>query len=122
MVRRDDMHCLEWPLGKITRNFPDHDGVVRTVEVEEGGQRSMHSVAFIVPLELDCKEAEAITPYEERDDYTEGEEEEEAAEITPSPVPSDIENGSADQQPALDELSQTPTNEGDVSNTKSYLR
>ena len=36
MVRRDDKHRIERPLGKITRVFPDADGVVRTVEVEEG--------------------------------------------------------------------------------------
>ena len=108
MIRLDDMHRLEWPLGKTTRVFPDPDGVIQTVEVEEGGQRSTHSVAFIVPLELDGEEAEAITSVHERDNYAEGEEEEEAAAFTPSPVPSDIENGSADQQPVPRRVEPTP--------------
>ena len=84
MVRRDDKHRIEWPLGKITRIFPDTDGVVRTVEVEEGGQRSMCSVAYIVPLELDCKEADAVNQPDERNIFSEGTV---AAEAVPSDSP-----------------------------------
>ena len=116
MVRRDDKHRIEWPLGKITRVFPDTDGVVRTVEVEEGGQRSTLSEAYIVPLELDCEEADAVNQPDERDDFSEGTVAPEAVpsdspvaqeavpsdspaaeaatvELPQSPVPSDIENG-----------------------------
>ena len=72
MVCRVDKHRIEWPLGKITCVFPDADGVVRTVEVEEGGQRSTHSVDFIVLLELDCEEADTVNQLDERDDFSEG--------------------------------------------------
>ena len=41
MVRRDDKHRIEWLLGKIIRAFPDADGVIRTVEAEEGGQTGL---------------------------------------------------------------------------------
>ena len=81
MVRRDDKHRIEWPLGKITRVFPDADGVVRTVEVEEGGQRSMCSIAYIVPLKFDCEEADAVNQPDERDDSSEG--------VVEAAVPSD---------------------------------
>ena len=37
MVRHDNMHRYEWPLGKVIRVFPDPSGVIRTAEVEEGG-------------------------------------------------------------------------------------
>ena len=69
-----------------------------------GRQRSTRSVAYIIPLELDCEEADAVNQTDERDDsYVEGEEEV-ATELPQSPVPSNIENGdeeneSAGQQP-----------------------
>ena len=72
MVRQDDEHRIEWPLGKITCAFPDADGVVRTVEVTEGGQRSMRFVASIFPLELDCEETGTVNQPDERDDFSEG--------------------------------------------------
>ena len=58
MVRQDNMHTYEWTLGKVIRVFPDPSGVIRTAEVEEGGQCSLHSVIFLVPLELDCYDNE----------------------------------------------------------------
>ena len=54
MVKHDNIHRIEWPLGVITATYPDERGVIRTVEVEECGQRSTRSVTFLVPLELDC--------------------------------------------------------------------
>ena len=72
MVRQDDKHRIEWPLGKITRAFPDADGVVRTAEVEEGGQRSTRFVASIVPLELGCEETGTVNQPDEGDDFSEG--------------------------------------------------
>ena len=54
MVRHDNMHRYEWPLGRVVRVFPDLLGVIRTAEVEEGGRNSIRSVTFLVPLELDC--------------------------------------------------------------------
>ena len=54
MVRHDNMHRCEWPLGKVVRVFPGPQGVIRTAEVEEGGRVSLRSVTFPVPLELDC--------------------------------------------------------------------
>ena len=93
MARRDDKHRIEWPLGKITRIFPDADGVVRTEEVEEGGQRSTRSVAFIVPLELDCEEADTVNQPDERDNFSEGTIAEEAvpsdSTVATEAVPSD---------------------------------
>ena len=54
LVKHDNIHRIEWPLGVITATYPDERGVLRTVEVEECGRRSTRSVTFLVPLELDC--------------------------------------------------------------------
>ena len=54
MVKHDNIHCIEWPLGVITAVYADERGVIRTAEVEECGRRSIRSVTFLVPLELDC--------------------------------------------------------------------
>ena len=54
MVKHDNIHRIEWPLGVITAVYPDERGVIRTAEVEECGRRSIRSVTFRVPLELDC--------------------------------------------------------------------
>ena len=35
MVRHDNLHRIEWPLGVITAIYPDEKGVIRTAEVEE---------------------------------------------------------------------------------------
>ena len=114
MVRRDDLHRIEWPLGKITQIFPDPDGVIRTVEVKEGGQKSTRSVAFIFPLELDCVEADAVTQTDERDNsYVEGKEEEVAADKPPSPVPNDRPDESADSQPEFAEPIPVSNSEGE---------
>ena len=55
MVRHDNVHRIEWPLGVITATFPDEKGVIRTAEVEECGRRTLRPVTFLVPLELDCR-------------------------------------------------------------------
>ena len=66
MVSHDNMHRYEWLLGKVVRVFPDPQGVIRTAEVEEGGRVSLHSVSFLVPLELDCHDDnEAAGDYQE---------------------------------------------------------
>ena len=54
MVKHDNLHRIEWPLGVITAVYPNERGVIRTTEVEECGRRSIRSVTFLVPLELDC--------------------------------------------------------------------
>ena len=54
MVRHDNVHRTEWPLGIITATFPDEKGVIRAAEVEECGQWTLLPVTFLVPLELDC--------------------------------------------------------------------
>ena len=54
MVKHNNIHRIEWPLGVITAIYPDERGVVRTAEVEECGNRSLRSVTYLVPLELDC--------------------------------------------------------------------
>ena len=54
MVKHDNIHRIEWPLGVITAIYPDERGVVRTAEVEECGNRFLRSVTYLVPLELDC--------------------------------------------------------------------
>ena len=41
MIRHDNLHRYEWPLGKVIRVFPDPSGVIRTAEVEEGGRCSL---------------------------------------------------------------------------------
>ena len=53
-----DLHHYEWPMGKITKNFPDKKGVVRTIELEEDGHKSLHPVTYVVSLELDCNDPE----------------------------------------------------------------
>ena len=53
MVRHDNVHHIEWPLGVITAIYPDERGVIRTAEVEECGRRSLRPVLYLVPLELD---------------------------------------------------------------------
>ena len=42
------------------------------MEVEEWGQRTTRSVAYIVPLELDCEESDAVNQPDERDNSSEG--------------------------------------------------
>ena len=54
------MHRIEWPLGVITVIYPDERGFVRTAEVEECGRRSICSVTFLVPLELDCHQEDDV--------------------------------------------------------------
>ena len=54
MVRHDNVHRIEWPLGVITAIYPDEKGVIRTAEVEKCGRRSLRPVSYLVPLELDC--------------------------------------------------------------------
>ena len=58
MVKHENLHRYEWLLGKVLRVFPDLQGIIRTVEVEEGGKVSLLSVTFLVPLELDCNDEE----------------------------------------------------------------
>ena len=41
MVKHDNVHCIEWPVGVITAVYPDERGVIRTAEVEECGRRSL---------------------------------------------------------------------------------
>ena len=38
-VKHENIHRIEWPLGVITIVYPDERGIIRTVEVEESGQR-----------------------------------------------------------------------------------
>ena len=59
MVRQLSIPRYEWPLGKITRIFPDESNVVQTVGVEVG-QKSIHSATYIVPLELGCEGEDAV--------------------------------------------------------------
>ena len=58
MVKHENLHRYEWPLGKVLRVFLDPQGIIRTVEVKEGGKVSLRSVTFLVPLELDCNDEE----------------------------------------------------------------
>ena len=55
MVRHDNVHCIEWPLGVITAIYPDKRGVIRTAKVEECGKWSLRPLSYLVPLELDCR-------------------------------------------------------------------
>ena len=60
MVKHDNLHHIEWPLGVITAVYPDERGVIRTAEVEECGRQSIHSVTFLVPLELNCHQEDDV--------------------------------------------------------------
>ena len=68
MVKHDNIHRIEWPLGVITAVYPDERGVIRTAEVEECGRRSICSVTFLVPLELDCHREDDIICHRLGDD------------------------------------------------------
>ena len=58
MIRHENLHRYEWPLGKVIGVFPDSSGIVKTAEVEEGCRYSLRPVTFLVPLELDCYDEE----------------------------------------------------------------
>ena len=58
MVKHENLYRYEWPLGKVLRVFPDPQGIIWTVEVEEGGKVSLRSVTFLVPLEFNCDDEE----------------------------------------------------------------
>ena len=60
MVKHDNLHRIEWPLGLITAVYPDERGVIKTAKVEECGRRSIRSVTFLVPLELDCHQEDDV--------------------------------------------------------------
>ena len=60
MVKHDNIHRIEWPLGLITAVYPDERGVIRTAEVGEFGRWSIRSVTFLVPLELDCHQEDDV--------------------------------------------------------------
>ena len=60
MVKHDNLHRIQWPLWVITAVYPDERGVIRTAEVEECGRRSIRSVTFLVPLELDCHQEDDV--------------------------------------------------------------
>ena len=68
MVKHDNIHRIEWPLGVITATYPDERGVIRTVEVEECGRQPIRSVTFLVPLELDCHQDDGEIQQRLRDD------------------------------------------------------
>ena len=68
MVKHDNIHHIEWPLGVTTTLYPDEKGVVRTAEVEKCGQRSLRPVTFLVPLELDCHQDDGEIRQRLRDD------------------------------------------------------
>ena len=88
MVKHDNIHRIEWPLGVITAVYPDERGVIRTAEVEECGRRSIRSVTFLVPLELDCHREDDVLQQRLRDD-TSGNDD----DNTYSPVDSSSEAG-----------------------------
>ena len=69
MVKHDNIHCIEWPLGVITTVYPDERGVIWTAEVEECGRRSLRPVTFLVPLELDCHQEDGEIRQRLRDNY-----------------------------------------------------
>ena len=56
MVKYDNIHRIEWPSGVIPAVYLDERGVIQIAEVEECGRRSIRSVTFLVPLELDCRQ------------------------------------------------------------------
>ena len=67
-MKHDNIHRIEWPLGVITAVYPDERGVIWTAEVEECGRRSIRSVTFLVPLELDCHQEDDAVQQRLRDD------------------------------------------------------
>ena len=72
MVRHDNVHRIEWPLGVITATFRDEKGVIRTAEVEECGRRTLRPVTFLVSLELDCHRDDDVIRRSPSDDDERG--------------------------------------------------
>ena len=72
MVRHDNVHRIEWPLGVITVTFPNEKGVIRTAEVEECGRQTLRPVTFLVPLELDCHRDDDVIRRSSSDDDERG--------------------------------------------------
>ena len=54
MVRHENVHRIEWPLGVFTAVHPDARDIM-TAKVEECGKRSRRPISYLVPLELDCR-------------------------------------------------------------------
>ena len=85
MVRHDNVHRIEWPLGVITTVYPDASGVIRTAEVEECGKRSLRPISYLVPLELDCRhddDAIRLCPRDPQGNEEEDDDEEDDASVT----------------------------------------
>ena len=78
MVRHENVHRIEWPLGVITVVYPDACGVIRTAEVEECGKRSRRPISYLVPLELDCRHDDDEIRLRPRERQRDAEEEEDA--------------------------------------------
>ena len=38
MVKHDNIHCIEWPLGVITAVYPDERGFIRSAGVSQSAQ------------------------------------------------------------------------------------
>ena len=98
MVRHENVHRIEWPLGVITAVYPDACGVIRTAEVEECGKRSRRHISYLVPLELDCRHDDdeiRLRPRERQRDEEEEDaidhEEDDASDVNDS---SELNNGS----------------------------
>ena len=72
MVRHDNVHRIEWPLGVITATFPDEKGVIWNAEVEECGRRTLRPVTFLVALELDCHHDDDVIRQSPSDDNERG--------------------------------------------------
>ena len=68
MVRNEQLKRLEWPLGRITRLFPDQFGVIRTVEVEVAGGCLKRPITHLVPLELECHQHDDTLSIHQEDD------------------------------------------------------
>ena len=90
MVKHDNIHRIKWSFGVIAVVYPDERGVIRTAEVEECGRRSIRSVTFLVPLELDCHREDDIIQQRLHDDTSRNDDDNDNAY---SPVDSTSEAG-----------------------------
>ena len=54
-----DSARVHWPLGRITKIFPDPDQIVRTVEILSQGHHSLRTLEKLYPLETTSAELDS---------------------------------------------------------------
>ena len=66
VIVEDDGPRTSWPLGKITKLFPDKDNIIRKVEVFSKGGKYLRTLDKLIPLELHISGEMGKTPDAQR--------------------------------------------------------